>query len=680
MPIRFGNKFIKGMKKEGKLITEAMINGQVVFSTPQTTMSFTLDIQETSLSRNLIVPFPIYKDPYPDIGNITIDWGDGTSTTIDDKIITKEKITHVYQENGQFKLRITSDNGNIPTLSFSNFSKTLGGFKYFVSVDTPLLKMYDLLNGVTPTEAIFVDFKGCENLKKIPSDLFKNNTGLEYLRDCFSECGELTIPSGIFSYLKSVGSFSNCFKDSKISKIPSNLFRNNLSVIYFDSCFENCVNLIEIPENLFKYNTNATKFSKTFKNCSTAKLNKNIFCDDTIERATRFKNQTVNFQECFYRDTATGSEMGEAPHLWKYTFSSATGTNCFGGEGNKTTLKNYSIIPKTWGGPYVENSMVWTINSGTGYLPFSPGTYQDIGNLTVDWGDGNSTTINNKIITDDNRKHTYATSGNYSITLVSNNGCIPPIKEGLWGDLTTVDTPLLKMVNNERYGTPSTYATFMNSTKLETVYYDLYQNNSHITVLDSEFASCQSLKEIPEELFSSLINVTTFDYTFYNCKNGVQNIPENLFKSNTKATIFSHAFDKCYIEEIPQNLFRYNINAKSFDSTFYNCPALKEVPEYLFRYNVDATNFTNTFSTNFFVLNTLTINKNIFCNDDVEKSIRFKGKTMNFNGCFYQYKKTLAGTAPELWDYTYDSADGSDCFYAEDNKLSNLENIPDSWK
>jgi hypothetical protein len=58
----------------------------------------------------------------------------------------------------------------------------------------------------------------------------------------------------------------------------------------------------------------------------------------------------MNFTECFYRPTWTGSTQGTAPALWSATMNaSSIKTACFGGAGNSaTSLSNYASIPAAW--------------------------------------------------------------------------------------------------------------------------------------------------------------------------------------------------------------------------------------------------------------------------------------------------------------------------------------------
>ena len=118
--------------------------------------------------------------------------------------------------------------------------------------------------------------------------------------------------------------------------------------------FLNCTSLETVPELLFKYNTSVigNGFYQTFYSCNKLQQNAKIFYD-IGESATRFHDQSVNFQQCFYRTSFTGTQ-GTAPDLWNCDFGTGTPTttDCWAGAGNSiTSLDNYNSIPVAWGGP-----------------------------------------------------------------------------------------------------------------------------------------------------------------------------------------------------------------------------------------------------------------------------------------------------------------------------------------
>ncbi|GAE88894.1 dockerin type I domain-containing protein [Acetivibrio straminisolvens] len=134
------------------------------------------------------------------------------------------------------------------------------------------------------------------------------------------------------------------------------------------------------------------------------------------------------------------------------------------------------------------------------------------------------------------------------------------------------------------------------------------------------------------------IGATSFFAFFYGCLN-LTKIPDGLFDNNVNATDFGACFNSCAsLTEIPAGLFAKNINATSFYACFLSCESLTEIPEGLFDNNINVTQFDAC-----------------------------------FDGC-----KNLTGTAPALWSRS-NVTKSSSCF-RDCTKLSNYDEIPDSWK
>lgn len=137
-------------------------------------------------------------------------------------------------------------------------------------------------------------------------------------------------------------SFYGC---SNLATIGDDLFRYNTAVTSFGSLFSGCTSLTTIQTNLFQYNTAVTSFNRCFSDCNKLTLRNDIFGTDY---ASRFNGKTVDFSNCFNRDSFSGTR-GTAPEIWRFTGLTATKTSCFGGAGNSpTSLSNYASIPADW--------------------------------------------------------------------------------------------------------------------------------------------------------------------------------------------------------------------------------------------------------------------------------------------------------------------------------------------
>lgn len=257
-------------------------------------MMFTVKLEDTDLS--LSTPF-VSSSTLP--ADIKIDWGDGkefSSATSG----TSANFSHNYLSAGEYTVTVYSTETDdtrqqIPALRFREIGTKL------IRIETPFLN--------TESSSFTQCFKGCDNLKSIPSGLFDKNT----------------------------------------------------KVTNFSYCFVNCINLTDIPKNLFAKNKAATNFSSCFNNCTDLTLNPLIFgassSNPEEEDKERFKGLKIDFSLCFHKvGSLAGSNAGTAPALWTYTDSENkdedkawTITNCF--TNINKNLTNYDLIPSDWGGP-----------------------------------------------------------------------------------------------------------------------------------------------------------------------------------------------------------------------------------------------------------------------------------------------------------------------------------------
>jgi hypothetical protein len=264
------------------------------------------------------------------------------------------------------------------------FSNTFGGCSSITSIPAGLFDH----NTLVASTGFYATFNHCTSLSTIPSGLFDHNTQVSNngFYQTFSGCSSLSsIPVGLFDYNTQVSSngffetFSHC---SSLNAIPADLFNNNLQVsengffLTFSYCnsiisipeglfdnntmvseggffgtFSHCENLETVPAELFRYNTLVTNygFVETFSECDKLQLNRNIFYADG-EESTRFLNTTISFENCFSRNSFTGTQ-GEAPALWNCDFGTGTvdSTGCYSGAGNSaSSLSNYGDIPAGW--------------------------------------------------------------------------------------------------------------------------------------------------------------------------------------------------------------------------------------------------------------------------------------------------------------------------------------------
>ncbi|MGL5979938.1 MAG: hypothetical protein ACRCZY_03500, partial [Phocaeicola sp.] len=230
----------------------------------------------------------------------------------------------------------------------TSFSSVFYRCRYLTSIPEGLFANN---TAVTSFEYAFYD---CTSLTEIPAGLFVNNTAVTGFRDVFYKCSSLTeIPAGLFATNTAVTSFTSVFYGcTSLTSIPAGLFANNTAVTSFSFAFYNCYSLAEIPGGLFATNTAVTSFEYAFKFCKKAKVNSNIFCNDSDEneRKKRFSLVTsqIDFEHAFFQVGSGLSDVsGSAfPALWDYTMPSAgvKSASCF----TEARASNSGSVPGEW--------------------------------------------------------------------------------------------------------------------------------------------------------------------------------------------------------------------------------------------------------------------------------------------------------------------------------------------
>lgn len=119
---------------------------------------------------------------------------------------------------------------------------------------------------------------------------------------------------------------------------------------------------------------------------------------------------------------------------------------------------------------------------------------------------------------------------------------------------------------------------------------DLFRNQSALTTtaFESCFYNCTLITEIPATLFDACTLITTaaFNACFKGCTGINVSIPADLFKFNvsTSTTSFAETFSGCtnIPGNIPSGLFDHTGSVTTFQYTFYNCRKITGIPAGLF--------------------------------------------------------------------------------------------------
>ena len=209
-----------------------------------------------------------------------------------------------------------------------------------------------------------------------------------------------------------------------------------------------------------------------------------------------------------------------------------------------------------------------------------------------------------------------------------------------------------------------------------------FDHTAEITDFYRVFDTCLGMTgTIPAGLFDNHKNVTRFMSVFNDCQKMTGSIPAGLFKGQSKCTNFQSAFNNNFLltGPIPADLFEGCVLAENFQSAFRQCRNLTSAPSDLFKDSPNATNFTTTF----YGCNAMTFSSDVFGGTN---STRFASVTPDFTSCFQRTSWTgsVAGTAPDLWNYTYSGTPTSTSCFAgagnNANSLTNYSSIPSGWK
>ncbi|MGL5979967.1 MAG: hypothetical protein ACRCZY_03645, partial [Phocaeicola sp.] len=293
--------------------------------------------------------------------------------------------------------------------------------------------------------------------------------------------------------------------------------------------------------------------------------------------------------------------------------------------------------------------------------------------LHINWGDGSAVTEispNTEITTE--TAHTYTKEGTYQITITSSEKDYDKVqvpllssmskggREGnvLTGRIISIDTPLLHIggeMDGDRMDNmlPPAFAGH----PITTIPKDLLKHNKQITMISAAFQGCTELKSIPKELFDYTPGITDLGMVFAGA--GITEIDPDLFKNCTQLKNAPGLFMLCTsLEKIPAGLFSKNSLLENMESIFGGC--------------VNAI-----------------VEKNLFCDEDSEKTTRFAGIAPNFTGAFNGVGSELAEVEnsflPELWLYTYKDGIGEPAQYGKDScftnaNASNSDNVDAGWE
>lgn len=305
-------------------------------------------------------------------GEITIDWGDDSTTVIDgqkatganleDHSFNKEvRITHAYiKPETEYDIWVHENTANIKWFHVMQMAdKDMGPCFYQGSNSSTLpLKWQANIGGLVAYQSI-----GEATFESIPTFKIADVNSKQYTT--------LASVGYLYNKFTEMTNADELFMNTKLEQIPAtSIFKNNKKITSFTRTFKNC-NLTSIANAFFANNKKAVKFEETFADCHnlttihTAETSQLIYADDPASMLSLY----WMFKNC---DKLTDA----VPALWKtfYGYSRLRSSLSYVG---CTAAANYSTIPTDWGGEgdiYYESEPklleYFQTQNGEGYFEF----------------------------------------------------------------------------------------------------------------------------------------------------------------------------------------------------------------------------------------------------------------------------------------------------------------------
>lgn len=430
--------------------------------------------------------------------NVTVNWGDGSSETVEKSISTAASmVSHTYETAGTYFVTVDGSaaqiNGRLtpkavqpaitqliqwgdlkPTSLQSAFSGNTsltsvplppdGAFAAVTTVEdmfvncTALTSVPEtLLAQATELTDITTMFEGCTSLESIPENFFEKNTKVTEASGLFTECTKLTtVPAGILAPMTALEDVSSLFKNcTSLTSVPAGLLDNQPAVTTLASLFYGCSALTSVPAGIFDKQTAVTTVSSCFYGCSALRE----LPDGLFDKQTGTTNISSLFKGC--------SSLVSVPSGLFDSFSKATNmANLFSGCASLKSLPA-DLFAKL------------TAVTQAGYL------YEGCTGLT-------------------------------QFPSLKNCTALKTVN-ALWKDCSTlVSAPDDYFPESVKSGTTLAYL-FQNCSALENVPAGLFRNFESVTIITQMFENCTSLRSLPVEMFDNMRKITTATSAFNGC-------------------------------------------------------------------------------------------------------------------------------------------------------------------
>lgn len=464
--------------------------------------------------------------------NITVDWGDGSSSAITSS--TSPLRIHTYATPGTQTIRITGSAFS-SGLVFNN-----GGDRLKIRT----IQSWGPFPYVLLTNAYF----GCTNLTALPN-LESLPATVTSMSQTFYTCSSLqTIPTALFLKCNNVTTFFRTFGGCTALKVlPDFLFGNKASATNFTETFLGCTGLTgRIPPTLFSGCTAATSYNATFSTCSNL--------SGAIPAGLFPSVAVTTFNRTFYLcPKLTSIPAGLFAGQSVCTNFTQTFEGC--------TLLAGAIPSDLFQGCSAAiffNATFRSCQALTGSIPstlFQQCSNATNFNRTFDGCFGLSGAIPAALFA------TCLSSNFFSETFTDCTGLTGGIPANLF----------------PAKGVTNFYRTFYRCLGLTSLPSGLFNGMSQCTTFRECFFTCSALAgTIPANLFQGCSAATTYLSTFDSCINLTGAIPTGLISASTPASDFYRFFRNCNkLTSVPSDLFgALTSTTPFFSQAFTGCSGI----------------------------------------------------------------------------------------------------------
>lgn len=407
------------------------------------------------------------------IGDIRIDWGDGTVTVADvamssdsvaeivsgEDIMPTSSCSHRYAEDGKRTITVTTPSGFLPL-------KKLPYQTVSVSTALPTLTMgeSDPEGRPEPSDTLPPLFAmnpktGRSPLNFICPDFLANNPNLTFFDEAFMGVSLKTVPVSLFSPCKSIKSLARTFAHSQLTAIPYGLLRHALTLSLCEETFAHCSSLRDV-DNPFGDKKNLPVCLEGFMLGATPRLF--AWCDKGRRQEAGWIRPHANLAD-----------------------------PCFEFDWHAAPLSSEPIVL------------------------FYPIDLELEGDLFVEWGDGAVERIDWN--STDALSHTYAQPGVYRVKLHYTAGEeVRPFRLGRAVTAIHNALPAFHPRTVETLGDFCGWAA--DRRELRSIPEDLFANNPTIVNLEQAFAGCVQLTDVADGIVSMLPDLKCTDGMFAFCK------------------------------------------------------------------------------------------------------------------------------------------------------------------